>query len=131
VLVPLNKARGHDVTLGVDCLLANDGVLGDHNYFAILDPHIAHAIKIGLGVHDPAVEDGDVEVLGKGRRNGEKACREHRNQGEHSKLLAPLLKSSSYLMHIVFHLFAGRWCRCLERLFKALCHVANEGSSAN
>ena len=62
VLVPLDKARGDDVTLGVDGFFALDCILGDGDNLPIFYPNIAHTIKVGLGVHHPAVVDHDIVI---------------------------------------------------------------------
>ena len=68
MLVPLDKARGDDVTLGVDGFFALDCVLGDGNNLPVFDPNVAHAVKVGLGVHDPSVVDYDIVIGGHCRR---------------------------------------------------------------
>ena len=48
---------------GVDFLGSGDGILSDGCNSVALDADIAHRVKFGFGVHDPAILDGNVTFL--------------------------------------------------------------------
>ncbi len=76
VEVRVNEPRPHDMASGIHRLGTFQWLFAYRDDAAVFDADIGDIVEQRFRVHDPAVVDDEVVVLGKGRRNGEKTCRQ-------------------------------------------------------
>ena len=74
--VGVDEARPHDMAGGIHRLGTFEWLFADLDDATVFDADIGDVVEQCFRVHDPAVVDDEVVVLGKGRRNGQKTCRQ-------------------------------------------------------